>query len=118
MRKFFFFTFCFSIVFVSNSNGVSLTKKPEYVRDLNQSICRLNSHPKSQGAKNKVKKTYDQAINFYQVEIDRILMGNDPLKWTKTLDVLETVNPDCRLHLFYRNFYFVVWLYFPVGNVV
>lgn len=92
MRKFFFFTFCFSIVFVSNSNGVSLTKKPEYARDLNQSICRLNSHPKSQGAKNKVKETYDQAINFYQEEIDRILMGNDPLKWTKTLDVLETVN--------------------------
>ncbi|MBL7968820.1 MAG: hypothetical protein JNK09_17580 [Prolixibacteraceae bacterium] len=92
MRKFFFFTFCFSIVFVSYSNGVSLTKKPEYAKALNQSICRLNSHPKSEGAKNKVKETYDQAINFYQEEIDRILMGNDPLKWTKTLDVLETVN--------------------------
>jgi hypothetical protein len=77
---------------VSYSNGVGFAKKPEYARDLNQSICRLNDHPQSQRAKNKVKETYYQAVNFYQEEIDRILMGNDPMKWTKTVEILETVN--------------------------
>lgn len=92
MRKFCIITFCFSIVFVSYSYGIGSTKKPDYARVLNQSICRLNSHPKSHSAKRKVKETYDQAIHFYQQEIDRILMDNEPLKWTKTLDILENIN--------------------------
>ncbi|MBW8330868.1 MAG: hypothetical protein K0M40_02525 [Prolixibacteraceae bacterium] len=92
MHKFCFITFCFSIVFVSYSYGMGSTKKPDYARVLNQSIFRLNSHPKSQRAKRKVTETYYQAIHFYQQEIDRILMDNEPLKWTKTLDILENVN--------------------------
>lgn len=92
MRKFCFITFCLSIVFASYSYGMGTTKKPDYARVLNQSICRLNSHPKSPGAKRKVKETYYRAIQFYQQEIDRILMDNEPLKWTKTLDILEKVN--------------------------
>ncbi|MDP3914867.1 MAG: hypothetical protein Q8R96_14135 [Bacteroidota bacterium] len=92
MRKFYFLTICISIVFVSYSNGIGSTKKTDYARVLNQSIYRLNSHPKSQKAKRKVTETYYQAIKFYQQEIDRILMDNEPLKWTKTLDILETVN--------------------------
>jgi hypothetical protein len=77
---------------MSYSNGIGSTKKTDYARVLNQSIYRLNSHPKSQRAKRKVTETYYQAIKFYQQEIDRILMDNEPLKWTKTLDILETVN--------------------------
>lgn len=92
MRKFCFITFCFSIIFVSYSYGTGSTKNPDYARVLNQSIFRLSSHPKSQRAKRKVTETYYQAINFYQQEIDRILMANEPLKWTKTLDILEKVN--------------------------
>lgn len=92
MRKFCFITFCLSIVFASYSYGMGSTKKPDYARVLNQSICRLNSHPKSPVAKRKVKETYNQAIQFYQQEIDRILMDNEPLKWTKTLDILEKIN--------------------------
>ncbi len=92
MRKFCFITFCLSLFLVNYSNGIGFTKKPDYARVLNQSICRLNSHPKSQRAKRKVTQTYYQAINFYQQEIDRILMDNEPLKWTKTLDILENVN--------------------------
>lgn len=92
MRKFYFLTICISIVFMSYSNGIGSTKKTDYARALNQSIGRLNGHPKSQKAKRKVTETYYLAINFYQQEIDRILMDNEPLKWTKTLDILEAVN--------------------------
>jgi hypothetical protein len=92
MLKFCLITFCLSIVFMSYSNGIGSTKKTDYARVLNQSICRLNSHPKSQRAKRKVTETYYQAINFYQQKIDRILMADEPLKWTKILDILENVN--------------------------
>ncbi|MBA4410141.1 MAG: hypothetical protein C0397_12035 [Odoribacter sp.] len=92
MRKFCFLTFYFSIVFVSYSNGIGSTKKPDYARVLNQSICRLNSHPDNQRAKKKVQDIYTQALNYYQHEIDRILMSDDSFKWTKTLDVLEEIN--------------------------
>lgn len=80
------------LVFVVDLAAKEKGRKPDFASELNKSIYKLNCAPQNQKAKEKVSEIYNQALAFYQLEIDHVLMGNDPLKWTKTLEILETVN--------------------------
>jgi hypothetical protein len=92
MRKSILFILCFSIFFNSFSNGKVIEKKCDYGQIFNQLICQLNVHPENQRTKKKIQETYSRAIEYYQREIDRILMSNNSLKWAKTLDVMLQIN--------------------------
>ena len=92
MRKSILFILCFSMIFMSYSNGKTFVKKYDYAQIFNQLICRLSVYPDNQKIKKKIQETYSQAIEYYQSEIDRILMSKDSLKWTKTLDVMQQIN--------------------------
>ncbi len=92
MHKSFLLILCFSTFLLSFSNEKVKENKQDYAQIFNQLICRLNVHPDDQKIKKKIKETYFQAIDYYQSEIDRILMSQDSLKWTKTLDVMQQIN--------------------------
>lgn len=92
MRKPILFILVFSMGFNSFSKGKDIEKKYDYALIFNQLICQLNVYPENQRTKKKIQKTYSQAIEYYQREIDRFLMSDNSLKWDKTLDVMQQIN--------------------------
>jgi hypothetical protein len=92
MRKCFLLILCSLTIFVSFSNEKVKENKRDYAQIFNQLICQLNYHPDNQKTKKRIQEIYFQAIDYYQSEIDRILMSNNSLRWTEALDMMQQVN--------------------------
>lgn len=83
---------CLFIVFNSCSTTHSLLKKHDYAEVINETIFRLSCDAKDKRAGQLLQKAYGEALVYYQNEIDRISTINDPFRWTKTLDAMQTTN--------------------------
>ncbi len=79
-------------VFSSCSTKKQLSKRHDYAEVINEATFRLSTDESNKHAAKKLKKTYTEALDYYQAEIDKTLSSNDPFKWTKTLDAMQKTN--------------------------
>jgi hypothetical protein len=57
-----------------------------------KAVGRLSSDPDNRKASQVISEGYPMAVTYYQEEIDKILTSNDPFKWKRTLEIMQTVN--------------------------
>lgn len=74
------------------SSGKNALDKGNYHEAIGKAVSRLSNDPDNRKAQQVVREGYPTAIDYYQEEIDQILSGNERLKWSKTLRVMEQVN--------------------------
>lgn len=74
------------------STGRKSLERGNYYEAIMKAANRLGSDPDNRKATQVVSEGYPLAIAYYQEEIDQVLTGNDPFKWTQTLELMETVN--------------------------
>lgn len=85
--------FCIILLVLSAcSTGQKSLQQGNYYDALMKAVSRLSNDPDNRKASQVVREGYPMAIAYYQEEIDRILTGNDPFKWGRTLEVMQTVN--------------------------
>lgn len=92
MRKYFPFIMIGLLLINSCSTGLKSLQRGDYYEAITKAAGRLANDPDNRKAAQVVKEGYPMAITFYQEEIDKMLTGNDPLKWKRTLDIMKTVN--------------------------
>lgn len=80
------------LVLCGCSTGQKSLQQGNYSDALIKAVNRLSNDPDNRKASQVVREGYPMAIAYYQEEIDRILTGNDPFKWGRTLEVMQTVN--------------------------
>jgi hypothetical protein len=83
-----------SIVLLLNacSTGEKALQKGNYYDAIMKATSRLSSDPDNRKATKVVRDGYPMAIAYYQEEIDQTLTGNDPFRWNRTLEIMQTVN--------------------------
>jgi len=81
-------------VFLLNScsTGKKSLQQGNYYDALIKAVNRLSNDPDNRKASQVVKDGYPMAVAYYQEEIDKILTSNDPFKWKRTLQIMQTVN--------------------------
>ena len=92
MRKYFHLFFIGIFLLNSCSTGLKSLQKGNYYDAILKAVNRLSSDPDNRKATQVISEGYPMAITYYQEEIDKILTSNDPFKWKRTLDVMQTVN--------------------------
>ena len=93
MRKNYRFLIVVLVILLSScSSGRKALQHGNYYDAIIKAVNRLSSDPNNRKAVQVLRDGYPMAIAYYQEEIDHILTGNDPFKWKKTLDVMQTVN--------------------------
>lgn len=80
------------VLLVSCSTGRKSLQRGDYFDAIMKAVSRLSSDPDNRKASQVVREGYPMAIAFYQEEIDQTLIGKDPFRWKKTLDIMQTVN--------------------------
>ncbi|MFY9150794.1 MAG: hypothetical protein WAO52_02180 [Prolixibacteraceae bacterium] len=84
--------FIFVLLLVSCSTGRKSLQRGDYYDAIMKAVTRLSSDPDNRNASQVVREGYPLAIAYYQEEIDQTLSGNDPFRWKRTLDIMQTVN--------------------------
>lgn len=74
------------------STGRKSLERGNYYDAIMKAANRLSSDPDNRKATQVVTEGYPMAMGYYQEEIDQVLTGNDPFKWNRTLELMETVN--------------------------
>ena len=92
MRKYFHLFFIGIFLLNSCSTGLKSLQKGNYYDAILKAVNRLSSDPDNRKATQVISEGYPMAVTYYQEEIDKILTSNDPFKWKRTLDVMQTVN--------------------------
>ncbi|WP_321286738.1 hypothetical protein [uncultured Sunxiuqinia sp.] len=77
---------------IACSSGQRALEKGDYISAIEKAANRLSNDSDNKKAKRVIKEGYPLAIQYYQEEIDMTLSGNDPLKWSNTLEVMYRVN--------------------------
>lgn len=83
-----------SVIFLlsSCSTGRKSLQRGDYYDAIMKAANRLSSDPDNRKASQVVREGYPMAVTFYQEEIDQVLTGNDPFRWKRTLEIMQTVN--------------------------
>jgi len=76
----------------SCSTGQKSLEQGNYYDALLKAANRLSSDPDNRKASQVVRDGYPLAVTYYQEEIDKILTSNDPFRWKRTLEIMQTVN--------------------------
>ena len=63
-----------------------------YYDAIMKAVSRLSSDPDNRKASQVIREGYPLSVTYYQEEIDKILTSNDPFKWKRTLEIMQTVN--------------------------
>ena len=92
MRKINLLTLLVTIMLVACSTGQKSLERGNYYEAIMKAVNRLGSDPDNRKASQVVREGYPMAVTYYQEEIDQILTSNDPFKWKRTLEMMETVN--------------------------
>ena len=74
------------------STGQKSLERGNYYDAVMKAVTRLSNDPDNRKASQVVQEGYPMAVAFYQEEIDQILTSNDPFRWKRTLDMMQTVN--------------------------
>jgi len=74
------------------STGEKALQQGNYYDAIMKATSRLSSDPDNHKAAKVVRDGYPMAIAYYQEEIDQTLTGNDPFRWNRTLEIMQTVN--------------------------
>jgi len=92
MRKYLFVLMIGFLLLNACSTGEKALQSGNYYDAIMKATTRLSNDPDNKKATKVVHDGYPMAIAFYQEEIDHILSGNDPFRWNRTLEVMQTVN--------------------------
>jgi hypothetical protein len=92
MRKYIYFLFIGILLLNSCSTGLKSLQKGNYYDAILKAANRLSSDPNNRKASQVISEGYPMAVAYYQEEIDKVLTSDDPFKWKRTLDVMQTVN--------------------------
>jgi hypothetical protein len=74
------------------STGEKALQQGNYYDAIMKAVNRLSNDPDNRKATKVVRDGYPMAIAYYQEEIDQTLTSNDPFRWKKTLEIMQTVN--------------------------
>ncbi len=88
-------TFCyliFVIILTACSTGKKAFQHGDYFGAVRTAVERLRSNPEHKKSAQVLESSYPMAIRWAQNEIDLALTGNDPLKWDKTVKIMQQVN--------------------------
>ena len=92
MRKFIYFFFISTLLLNACSTGRKSLEQGNYYDAIMKAVGRLSSDPDNRKASQVISEGYPMAIAYYQEEIDQVLTSRDPFRWTKSLDIMQTVN--------------------------
>jgi hypothetical protein len=92
MRKYIYFLFIGILLLNSCSTGLKSLQKGNYYDAILKAANRLSSDPDNRKASQVISEGYPMAVAYYQEEIDKVLTSDDPFKWKRTLDIMQTVN--------------------------
>jgi len=92
MRKFIYFFFIGILLLNSCSTGKKSLEQGNYYDAVMKAASRLSSDPDNRKASQVINEGYPMAVTYYQEEIDKVLTSNDPFKWKRTLEIMQTVN--------------------------
>jgi len=92
MRKYIYFFLTGILLLNSCSTGQKSLEQGNYYDALMKAANRLSSDSDNRKATQVVREGYPMAVAYYQEEIDKILTSNDPFRWKKTLEIMQTVN--------------------------
>lgn len=92
MRKFLLFVLAGFLILNSCSTGKKSLQRGDYYDAIMKAASRLSSDPDNRNATQVVRDGYPMAVAFYQEEIDQVLTSNDPFRWKRTLEIMQTVN--------------------------
>lgn len=92
LKKYVWFIAGIMILLSACSTGKKSLEQGNYYDALMKAVGRLSNDPDNRKAAQVLSEGYPLAVTYYQEEIDRILTSNDPFKWKRTLDVMQTVN--------------------------
>ncbi len=92
MRKLIYFFFIGILLLSSCSTGQKSLEQGNYYDAIMKAVGRLSSDPDNRKASQVISEGYQLAVTYYQEEIDKILTSNDPFKWRRTLEIMQTVN--------------------------
>ena len=74
------------------SQNSKLLKAHKYLEVISDATARLNANPNDKKAKLTLQQAYSEALVYFQSELNRIQAGNDSLKWSKSLDIMQETN--------------------------
>jgi len=74
------------------SQNSKLLKAHRYSEVISDATTRLNVNPNDKKAKLNLQEAYSEALVYFQSELNRIQAGNDSLKWSKSLDIMQETN--------------------------
>lgn len=92
MRKYIYILFIGLVLLNSCSTGLKSLQQGNYYDAIMKAANRLSSDPDNRKASQVISEGYPMAVTYYQEEIDKTLTSNDPFKWKRTLDIMQTVN--------------------------
>ncbi len=92
MRKHFFILIGSILLLNACSTGEKALQQGNYYEAITKAANRLSNDPDNRKATKVVREGYPLAVAYYQEEIDKTLTGNDPFKWKRTLEIMQTVN--------------------------
>lgn len=92
MRKYYFVLIMGVFFLNSCSTGLKSLQKGNYYDAIMKAANRLSNDPDNRKATQVVRDGYPLAVTYYQEEIDQTLTGNDPFKWKRTLEIMQSVN--------------------------
>lgn len=92
MRKYLLFIIVAGLFLNSCSTGQKSLQQGDYYDAILKAANRLSNDPDNRKASQVVRDGYPLAVAYYQEEIDQILTSNDPFRWKRTLDIMQTVN--------------------------
>ncbi|MDP2336177.1 MAG: hypothetical protein Q8N05_06955 [Bacteroidota bacterium] len=92
MRKYFYILITCVLLLNSCSTGLKSLQQGNYYDAIMKAANRLSNDPDNRKATQVVRDGYPMAVVYYQEEIDQILTGNEPFKWKRTLEIMQTVN--------------------------
>jgi len=91
LKNIYIFLFCI-VLLNSCSTGQKSFQQGNYYDAIIKAVSRLSNDPDNRKASQVIREGYPMAVTYYQEEIDKVLNGNDPFKWKRTLDIMQTVN--------------------------
>jgi len=92
MRKYIYFFLTGILLLNSCSTGQKSLEQGNYYDAIMKAANRLSSDPDNRKASQVISEGYPMAVTYYQEEIDKILTSNDPFRWKRTLEIMQTVN--------------------------
>lgn len=92
MRKIQLLSILLVVLLASCSTGKKSLERGNYYDAIMKAVSRLSSDTDNRKASQVIQDGYPMAIAYYQEEIDLALSSNDPFKWKRTLDIMQTVN--------------------------